>query len=75
MLDQISSDVCLLSRFSDQKGLHYTGDSSAYDYSGALITQLSFQESVVTISIDKAPQNKFREKLNFLADRDGFVIK
>ena len=60
---------------TDEKGHIYTGDSSVYDYSGELLCQLTNQESLVTIKLDKGPQEYFREKLDFLADRDSFIIQ
>jgi predicted amidohydrolase len=46
-----------------------------YDYSGRLLTQLTDQEAVVTLRLDHADQQAFRQKLNFLADRDHFLIQ
>ena len=59
----------------DEKGHQYTGDSSMYDYAGQLGTQLTNQEAIVTLSLDYESLHSFRKKLNFLADRDHFVIE
>lgn len=58
----------------DEKGHTYTGDSSAYDYSGELLTQITKQEACVTVELELQAQLDFRRKLNFLADRDDFQI-
>ncbi|MEM6377792.1 MAG: amidohydrolase [Bacteroidota bacterium] len=58
----------------DEKGHQYTGDSSVYDYSGLLLTQLTNQEACVTVQLDLEMQKNFRQKLNFLADRDTFQV-
>lgn len=58
----------------DKKGHQYTGDSSAYDYSGELLTQITDQETCVTIQLDHQAQMDFRQQLNFLTDRDDFQI-
>lgn len=57
---------------TDEKGHVYSGDSSIYDYSGRLLARLTDQEAVVTLSLEYGPQQAFRQKLNFLADRDDF---
>lgn len=59
---------------ADPKDNEYTGDSSVYDYAGHLITQISGQEGLQTVQLDKSEQDRFRAKLNFLADRDRFEI-
>jgi predicted amidohydrolase len=58
----------------DPKNNNYPGDSSVYDYAGYLLKQISGQEGVITLSLDKQKQIAFRQKLNFLADRDDFEI-
>lgn len=59
---------------TDAKGHYYSGDSSLYDYSGRLLTQLTDQETIVTLALDKSKQQAFRQKLDFLADRDAFTL-
>ncbi|HKK75224.1 MAG TPA: amidohydrolase [Saprospiraceae bacterium] len=58
----------------DPNGHEYPGDSSVYDYAGDLYTQISEQEGLMTVSLDKSQQDHFRKKLNFLADRDHFEV-
>jgi predicted amidohydrolase len=58
----------------DPNGHEYPGDSSVYDYAGHLYAQISEQEGWQTVKLDKSQQNYFREKLNFLADRDQFEV-
>ncbi len=60
---------------TDEKGHYYSGDSSMFDFSGRLLMQLTDQEAVVTLKLDQADQQAFRQKLNFLADRDHFLIQ
>lgn len=59
----------------DGKDFEYSGDSSVIDYTGNLLYQVSDAEDVFTITLDKSKQQAFREKLNFLPDRDSFEIK
>ena len=59
----------------DEKGHQYTGDSSVYDYSGLLLTQVTNQEACVTLTLDHQAQIDFRQQLNFLADRDDFKVR
>jgi len=59
---------------TDEKGHYYSGDSSLYDYSGRLLTRLTDQETVVTLTLDKKKQQAFRQKLDFLADQDMFTL-
>ncbi|GAB5553826.1 MAG: nitrilase family protein [Saprospiraceae bacterium] len=58
----------------DEKGHQYTGDSSVYDYSGELLSQITNQEACVTVQLELQTQVDFRSKLNFLADRDDFRV-
>ena len=58
----------------DPNGHEYPGDSSVFDYAGYLYTQISEQEGLQTVQLDKSQQNHFRQKLNFLADRDQFEV-
>lgn len=58
----------------DEKGHTYTGDSSAYDYSGQLVAQITNQEACITVQLELQAQLDFRRKLNFLADRDNFKV-
>lgn len=58
----------------DANNLHYTGDSSLIDYGGKLLYQATDVADVFTVELAKAPQDKFRSKLAFLADRDTFSI-
>lgn len=59
----------------DEKGHHYSGDTSMYDFAGNLGTQITRQEALVTLELDYEALHSFREKLNFLADRDHFLIQ
>jgi predicted amidohydrolase len=60
---------------TDEKGHHYTGDSSVYDFTGRLLAQLTEQEGVITVLLDRIKQKTFRNKLNFLDDQDRFEIQ
>jgi predicted amidohydrolase len=58
----------------DEKGLQYSGHSSAYDSLG---NQLAFsdKEEILNVVISKEHLTKTRNKLRFLEDRDDFDIK
>ncbi len=58
----------------DEKDLNYSGDSSLFDYQGELIYQVANRPDIFTTTLSKAPQDNFRNKLNFLADQDSFHI-
>ncbi len=59
----------------DSNDLVYTGDTSIIDYAGEILYQKENEEEVMTIEFSKEKLTKFRNKLNFLADRDTFEIK
>ncbi len=58
----------------DEKGLQYSGHSSAYDSLG---NQLAFsdKEEILNVAISKEHLTKTRNKLRFLEDRDDFDLK
>jgi len=58
----------------DEKGLQYSGHSSAYDSLG---NQLAFsdKEEILNVVISKEHLIKTRNKLRFLEDRDQFNLK
>lgn len=58
----------------DGNGVIYAGDSSLYDYAGRLLYQSAHLEDVFTAHLEKAPQEQFRSKYRFLADRDTFEL-
>lgn len=53
----------------------YSGDSSIMDYAGNILHQTANKEDVFTLLLSYAEQRAFREKLNFLPDRDVFSIQ
>lgn len=60
---------------NDKKGLEYTGNSAIIDSLGNLIERFDDgKEHVATFTIDKNSQDKWREKFQFLEDRDSFEI-
>ena len=52
----------------------YVGHSQVLDFQGDTLAFLAQQESVVTVSLDKKALDDFRNKYNFLADKDNFQI-
>ena len=58
----------------DKMGFQYTGDTSVVDYSGKVVYRVSEAEDVFTFILSKEKMNRYREKLNFLNDRDKFEI-
>lgn len=58
----------------DSNDLEYSGDTSIINYVGDILYQKTNEEEVKTIKVSKEKLTKFRNKLNFLADRDKFEI-
>ncbi len=58
----------------DGNDIPYSGDSSLVDYVGKMRFQLSEEEGVFTLELNKKEQTLFRERFNFLADQDDFQI-
>lgn len=59
---------------TDQNQNKYSGHSQIVDYLGKYIIEPQTSEGVFYAELDKKPQNKIREKLGFLNDRDNFKI-
>ncbi len=59
----------------DGNNYEYTGHSAAYDVLGNRIDTISGnKEATEIVILDKAHIKKYREKLNFLNDKDGFNL-
>ena len=59
----------------DGNNYEYTGHSAAYDVLGNRIDTISEnKEATEIVILDKAHIKKYREKLNFLNDKDGFNL-
>ncbi len=59
----------------DANNYEYPGHSVVYDCLGNPLTDLkSFKEGISTVTLSKKHQNKYREKLQFLNDRDRFTL-
>ncbi len=59
---------------TDGNGIYYAGDSMLVSYNGRIATHLPPREIVQEVTITKAPQDNFRQKLAFLPDQDEFII-
>lgn len=59
----------------DGTGLSYSGDSSVVDFAGKVLHRVSETEGIFTINLSCEEQENFRNKLQFLADRDTFKIE
>ena len=59
---------------SDKNGHYYSGDSSLIDYSGQVLFHHAHFETIETLSLSYENQQSYREKLNFLPDRDVIQI-
>ena len=53
----------------------YIGESGVYRYDGEKVLTAGNRDTVETIELDFVEQNSFREKLDFLGDKDEFTIK
>ncbi len=58
----------------DGKDINYSGDSCLIDYAGETRVKLAYQETLLTVSLDKSSQDAYREKYAFLADQDSFQV-
>lgn len=58
----------------DANGHLYSGDSGVVDYAGMQLVRQSYTEGVLQLVLNASAQQQFRQKLNFLADRDNFVL-
>lgn len=58
----------------DGKDINYSGDSCLIDYAGETRVKLAYQETFLTVSLDKPSQDAYREKYAFLADQDSFQL-
>jgi len=59
---------------ADGNGIYHAGDSMLVDFQGQIQYILSHQEGLFTATLARDLQQNFREKFNFLADRDRFSI-
>ncbi|NRD21932.1 amidohydrolase [Winogradskyella litoriviva] len=60
----------------DGNNFEYSGHSAAYDVLGNRIDTLpENEEAIQIVTLDKSAIKKYREKLNFLNDRDDFNLK
>lgn len=61
---------------TDDNGHHYNGHSAVYDVLGEQVSNLKFEnEFTETIELQKLHIEKNRQHLQFLNDRDEFVLK
>jgi predicted amidohydrolase len=58
----------------DGLGFFYNGDTAIVDFAGNLLCQAAQVEGVFTIALSLDKLKGYREKLQFLADRDDFKI-
>lgn len=59
----------------DGKGIHYTGDSAVVDFKGDHLAQCTpGREEVVTVTLDRAALNGFRERFPAHLDADPFSL-
>ena len=56
----------------DGKGIEYAGDSTILDFAGQVLTRFSYLEQTATFELSYPAQQTFRNKRQFLADRDHF---
>jgi len=59
----------------DENQLEYSGASSVFDYAGKNLFRAMDQEAVFTVELNYEQQQRFRKKLNFLADQDAFQLR
>lgn len=59
---------------TDGNQLPYSGDSAVLDFLGQAMADLGAQEQVVTVALDAAALNAFREKFPAWMDADAFTL-
>ena len=59
----------------DGNNLEYTGQSQVIDFLGNYLVAPCEADAFFTTNLLVAPQNEMRKKLNFLNDKDDFVLK
>lgn len=60
---------------TDEKGNTYPGHSAIYDCLGAPLGFLKDEENILQVTLVKESQDDIRKKLNFLNDRDLFILQ
>ena len=58
----------------DANGLLYPGISEVFDMGGKSIYRSEDAADVAKLTLQRKPLEEFRERYNFLADRDSFII-
>jgi predicted amidohydrolase len=58
----------------DGNKIHYTGESMAIDPMGEILYHRKDEDDVFTVTLDKSPLEKVREKFPFWKDADSFKI-
>ncbi len=60
---------------TDGKDLPYAGESVAHDFLGGALAQLGSEPAVVTVELDRAPLDAFRERFPAHLDADRFTLE
>ncbi len=60
---------------NDPNGNYYSGMSAAISYDGGCIREASSAEEIVIVELDRLEMLSYRSRLDFLADRDKFVLE
>ncbi len=59
----------------DPNGHEYSGDTTIVDYRGEVEHHVEEVEDVFTLSLDREDMLHYRQRFNFLADRDRFTLE
>ncbi len=59
---------------TDGAGLDYSGDTAVVDFNGKQLYQVSDTEAIFTISLSQEMLRSYKERLQFLGDKDNFEI-
>ena len=60
---------------ADGQGVAHTGDSAAHDFLGATLASLGEQPGVVTVTLDLAALQRFRDRFPAHLDADRFTLQ
>ncbi|MED7818526.1 MULTISPECIES: amidohydrolase [unclassified Francisella] len=66
--------VIACNRVGNDPKLSYAGDSMIINYNGDLLDHREYEEAILTATLNKNEQQKYRESFGFLASQDNFTL-
>lgn len=59
---------------ADGNNFSHSGDTSVIDYAGKIVLHTAQVENITTLELDYKEQQNFRNRFQFLADKDAFAL-